>query len=108
MAAGKWGKILADGQQLLIPEPPGQKAAAVIDVLSVSEGSSAASDNEVVLSGTVSRLSLERKTGQLFAAILIGDLPFTVGLPLEQGRADNIFPGQKINLHYRYDQIKWI
>jgi len=108
MATKKWGKILADRQQLLIPEPPDRKAAAVIDVLSVSENGSKASDEEIVLNGTVSRLSLERKTGQLFATILVGDLPFTVGLTLEQGRADNIFPGEKIFIRYRLDQIKWI
>jgi len=107
-ATGKWGKVLADRQQLLIPEPPDRKAAAVIDVLSVSEKGSKASDEAVVLNGTVSRLSLERKIGQLFATILVGDLPFTVGLTLEQGRAHNIFPGEKIFIRYRLDQIKWI
>jgi tungstate transport system ATP-binding protein len=108
LATGKWGKILTDRQQLLIPEPPGQEAAAVIDELSVSENGSSASGEEIVLRGTVSRLSLERKTGQLFATILVGDLPFTVGLALEQGRVDNIFPGEKIFLRYRLDQIKWL
>jgi tungstate transport system ATP-binding protein len=108
LETGKWGKILTDRQQLLIPEPPNQKAAAVIDVMSVSQSGSTASDEEIVLGGTVSRLSLERKTGQLFATILVGDLPFTVGLTLEQGRTDNIFPGEKIFIRYRLDRIKWI
>lgn len=107
-ATGNWGKVLADRQQLIIPEPPDRKAAAVIDVLSVREKGSKPGDEEVVLNGTVSRLSLERKTGQLFATILVGDLPFTVGLTLEQGRADSIFPGEKIFIRYRLDQIKWI
>jgi tungstate transport system ATP-binding protein len=107
-ATGKWGKVLADGQQLLVPAPPGQNAAAVIDGLSASDDGSTVSGDAVVLSGTVSRLSLERKTGQLFATILVGDLPFTVGLPLEQGRADNLFPGEKIFLRYRHDHIEWI
>jgi len=93
---------------MLVPEPAGQKAAAVINGMSVSQNGSIASAEDIVLGGTVSRLSLERKTGKLFATILVGDLPFTVGLTLEQGRADNIFPGQKIFIRYRLDQIKWI
>ena len=108
LTAKNWGKVLADRQQLLIPAPPDPKAAAVIDVLSVSEEGSKTSDREVVLNGTVSRLSLERKIGQLFATIIVGDLPFTVGLSLEQGRAHKIFPGESVFIRYRIDQIKWI
>ena len=93
LETGKWGKILSDRQQLLIPEPPGQKAAAVIDAVSVSDEGSSTSGEEIVLSGTVSRLSLERKTGQLFATILVGDLPITVGITFQEGRAHTIFPG---------------
>lgn len=108
LETGKWGKVLSDGQQLLVSAPPGLNSAAVIVGLTASDDGSAASADQTVLRGTVSRLSLERKTGQLFAAILVGDLPFTVGLPLEQGRADNIYPGEKIFLRYRTEQVKWI
>ena len=105
---GKWGKVLADRQMLLIPEPPSRKAAAVIGGLSLSDDGSTTSGEEIVLSGTVSRLSLERKTGQLFATILVGDLPITVGVTFQQGRTHAIFPGQTISICYRLDQIKWI
>jgi len=108
LATGKWGKILTDRQQLLIPKPPGHKAAAVINVISVSENGSAALNDEIVLSGTVSRLSLERKTGQLFATILVGDLPITVGVTIQKGRDLALFPGKTIFIRYRLDQIKWI
>jgi len=103
----KWGKILSDRQQLCVPEPPDQEAAAVIDVLSVNEDGSAPADEGIVLSGTVSRLSLERKTGQLFATILVGDLPFTVRLTPQQTREHTIFPGKTLSIRYRLDQIKW-
>ena len=105
---GKWGKFLSDRQQLLVTAPPDQEAAAVIDVLSVSENGSAIADEEIVLRGTVSRLSLERKTGQVFATILAGDTPFTVGLTLQQGREHSIFPGKTVFIRYRLDEIKWI
>jgi len=104
----KWGKILSDKQQLQTPAPPNQEAAAVINVLSVSEDGAATSEEDIVLSGTVSRLSLEGKTGQLFATVLVGDLPFTVGLTLQQKQAQSIFPGKVIFIHYSLDRIKWI
>jgi len=104
----KWGKILSDGQRLLVPAPPNQEAAAVIDVWSVSEDGSTIAGEDIVLGGTVSRLNLERKTGQLFATILVGDLPFTVGLTSQPGKEQTIFPGKTIFIRYRLDQIKWI
>lgn len=104
----KWGKILSDTQQLLVPPPPNQEAAAVFDILSVSQDRPTAAGKDIVLSGTVSRLSMERKTGRLFATILVGDLPFNVGLAFQQGKEHTIFPGKAIFIRYRLDQIKWI
>jgi tungstate transport system ATP-binding protein len=105
---GKWGKSLSDGQQFLVSAPPDREAAAVIDVLSVSESGSTTRGEDIVLRGTVSRLSLERKTGQLFATILTGDISFTVGLTFQQGEEQTIFPGKAVFIRYRFDQIKWI
>ena len=105
---GKWGKILPDAQVLRVPEPTGAEAAAVIEILSVSQDRPEVSGEDIVLSGIVSRLSLERKTGRLFASILVGDFPFNVGLTSEQVKAHAIFPGKTIFFHYRLDQIKWI
>jgi tungstate transport system ATP-binding protein len=108
LGTGKWGKILSDNQQLLVPAPLDQEAAAVIDVLSVSEESSSFAGKDVVLKGMVSRLSLERKTGQLFATILVGDLPLTVGLTFQQDDSHTVYPGKTIFIRYRLDQVKWI
>jgi tungstate transport system ATP-binding protein len=103
-----WGKILSDNQLLQVSSPPNQEAAAVIDILSVSHDLPAATGEDIVLSGTVSRLSLERKTGRLFATILVGDFPFSVGIDFEQVEEHTIFPGKTIFIRYRPDQIKWI
>ena len=108
LEAGNWGKILSDGQQLCVPAPPDREAAAVIDILSVSESDSSPAGEDIALRGIVSRLSLERKTGQLFATILVGDLPFTVRLTPQQNKEHAMFPGQTIAIRYRLDQIKWI
>jgi len=108
LETGNWGKILSDKQQLCVPAPPNQEAAAVIEVLSLSEDGAAGDRYEIILKGTVSRLGLERKTDQIFATILAGDLPFTVRLTPQQNKAHSIFPGKTIYIRYRLDQIKWI
>lgn len=104
----RWGKILSDGQQLLVPAPPDQERAAVIDVLSLDGDDTQASGETVVLKGTVTRLSLERKTGQLFATVLVGGLPFTVRLTRQQSQTHAVFPGEILSLRYRLEQVKWI
>ena len=108
LGAGKWGKILSDRQQLCVSAPPDREAAAVIDALTVAEDGAPLAGEDMVLQGTVSRLSLERKSGHLFATILVGDLPFTVRLTPQQNREHAIFPGQTLSIRYRLDRIKWI
>jgi tungstate transport system ATP-binding protein len=105
---GKWVKILSDKQQLVVPGPPDQEAAAVIDMLSVSEEEFKTSENDIVLRGTVSRLNLEKNTGQVIATINVGNLPFAVELTPQQKQKRIIFPGKNIFIHYRIDRVKWI
>jgi tungstate transport system ATP-binding protein len=108
MGPNKWGKMLSDGQQLQVSAPPNQTAAALIDSLNISEEGPTIADEDIVLRGIVSRLSLERKTGRIFATILVGDLPFTVKLTPQQNEEHTIFPGKEIFIRYRLNQIKWI
>lgn len=108
LESGQWGKILSGKQALCVPGPPDPNAAAVIDILSVSEDGTIFPGEDIVLRGIVSRLSLEKKTDQIFATILIGDLPLTVRLTPQQSRAQSIFPGKNIFVAYRLDQVKWI
>ncbi|MEJ2167377.1 MAG: ABC transporter ATP-binding protein [Desulfobacterales bacterium] len=105
---GRWVKLLSDNQQLDVPVPPDQEAAAVIELFSAGEDKPTGTDDDIVLRGTVSRLSLERKTGQLFATILVGDIPFTVRVSFQQSREHTVFPGQTISIRYRLDRVKWI
>jgi len=108
MKIGKWGKTLSDMQVLQVSEPPNKEAAAVIDVLSVSEGDSQKMNNDIILCGTVARLALERNTGQIFATIIVGTIPFTVGLTQQQMKERAMFPGKTVSIRYNPDQIKWI
>ena len=104
----RWGKTLTDGQQLQVPPPPGRAAAAVIDLISVDDNGRETAAEDVVLTGVVSRLSLEKKTGQIFATILAGDLSFSVRLPGQQNKAPSLFPGRTVRFRYCLDQVRWI
>jgi tungstate transport system ATP-binding protein len=105
---GKWGKVLSDKQQLMLPAPPDPKAAAIIVNLAASQDESAIGDDDFVLRGTVSRLSLEKNTGEVVATINVGNQPFSVALTTQHIQERTIFPGKNILIHYRLDQVKWI
>jgi tungstate transport system ATP-binding protein len=105
---GKWVKILSDHQQLIVPPPPNEEAAAFIEDPAVSEYETRSGDEDHVLRGTVSRLNLEKNTGQVVATIIVGNLPFTVGVTLQQRQARSIFPGKETFIHYSLERIKWI
>jgi tungstate transport system ATP-binding protein len=105
---GKWVKILSDHQQLIVPPPPNEEAAAFIEDPAVSEHETRSGDEDHVLRGTVSRLNLEKNTGQVVATIIVGNLPFTVGVTLQQRQARSIFPGKETFIHYSLERIKWI
>jgi tungstate transport system ATP-binding protein len=105
---GNWVKILSDNQQLAVPAPPNHESAAVIEVQSVSKEESRSEGDDRVLRGTVSRLSLEKKSGQVVAAINVGNLSFTVGLTPHQQQEQTIFPGKNIFIHYSLERVKWI
>jgi len=105
---GRWAKVLSDGQLLEVSAPPDQEAAAVVEAFVAGEAETAGANDHPVLKGTVARLSLERKTGQLFATILVGDLPFTAGVSFVKGQEHTVFPGKTIFIRYRQDRIRWI
>lgn len=105
---GKWSKGLSKDQQLMVPEPPSQEAAAVIAALSASENNQKAAENDVILHGIVTRLSLEDNTGQVVATINVGNQPFSVALTTQQKQERTIFPGKNIFIHYSLDQVEWI
>jgi tungstate transport system ATP-binding protein len=108
LGSGKQGKLLSDQQRLQVPPIPNKEAAAVICDVSVSKDDAITDAGDIVLRGTVSHLRLERNTGRLFATIIVGNLPFTVGLTPQQEKEHIVFPGETVFIRYRLDHIKWI
>ena len=108
MKKGLWVKSLSDGQQLKVPRPPETESAAIIYDFTVTSDESQVSAGAEVLRGTVSKLNLEKKTGQIFATIMINDLPIPIGLTPQQMQGRRIYPGKTVFLHYHPERIKWV
>ncbi|MEN8245763.1 MAG: energy-coupling factor ABC transporter ATP-binding protein [Thermodesulfobacteriota bacterium] len=108
LSTGQWGKVLPDAQLLRVPTPPNPEAPALIDLLPAGTEPTGETDAMNVLKGTVSRLSLEKKTGHVFATVLVGGHPLTMRMAPDQKERQNIYPGDTIAVHYRIDQVTWV
>ena len=104
----RWGRKLSDGQELLVPFPSDKDAAAVIDLFSIGDDASKAEPKDVCLRGIVSRLTLERNSGRIFATIMAANIPFIIGLSQQQFQDRPLFPGKTIFIHYSLNEVKWI
>lgn len=108
MGKNLWGKMLSDGQYLMVPAPPHKDAAAIIDIKAITLHDSKIDEEDDLLPGTVSRISLEKSSGQVLATIAVGAQTFTVKLTPKQTKEQSLFPGTKVFLHYSPERVKWI
>lgn len=103
-----WGKKLSDNQHVKVSAPPNNESTALIEAFLITPDDSKTGSGDFVLRGTVSRLYLQKRTSRVFATVIAGNQPFTVGLTAQQTREQAIFPGKTMFIHYYPDQIKWI
>jgi tungstate transport system ATP-binding protein len=109
-AEKRWCKTLDDGQILRVPPPPAADAAAVIEDLQVfhAEAPPVSGLTTCLLSGFVSRLALEKTSGEVRASFLAANLPFTVVLPQAQIREQGLYPGRRVRLAYDWSRVRWV
>jgi len=107
---GRWGKRLADGQQLLVPKPPESLAAAVIENAGIMLPAGPVSDpaGQVTLSGLITRLALEKASGSIVVSVLVANIPFTGTLTEHQVRDHALYPGRMVAIRYNLDSVKWV
>jgi tungstate transport system ATP-binding protein len=110
MEKGRWGKRLADGQQLLVPKPPEALGAAVIENVTIVPQAEAVSvtAGQVALSGLITRLALEKASGSIVVSVLAANLPFTATLTEPQVRDQALYPGRAVTIRYSFDSVKWV
>ena len=106
---GHWGKRMTDGQWVVVPKPPEDKTVAIIspNYYSTTKSTKPEKSNVRFLEGTISKLSLEKKAGDIEVTIMIGNLPFTFKLAQQQVQDENLFPGRNIFVQYDSDTVKW-
>jgi len=107
---GRWGKRLADGQQLLMPKPPEALAAAVIENVTIMPQAEPVSGaaGQVTLSGLITRLALEKASGSIVVSVLVANLPFTATLTEHQVRNHELYPGRMVAIRYNLNSVKWV
>jgi tungstate transport system ATP-binding protein len=109
MENGRWGKPLADGQQLLVPKPPEALAAAVIENVTIMPQAEPVSGatGQVALSGLITRLALEKASGSIVVSVLVANIPFTGTLTERQVCDHALYPGRMVVIRYQINSVKW-
>lgn len=106
----RYGKRLDDGQRLWVSVPPNADAAAFLDpgaIRILTEGETVDTATAAVVRGTVIRLSLEKKSGNLFADVRIGSLILVVRVSESRLAAMTLHRGWPVSLAYRPETIRW-
>jgi tungstate transport system ATP-binding protein len=108
-ANGVWGKVLSDGQRILVQPPPEVLSAAVIDhaVIVPVDQPAADRDRRVKLAGVITRLALEKASGDIIGSVLVANLPFTASLTEKEVHEMGLYPGRRVHLLYDVDSVRW-
>jgi tungstate transport system ATP-binding protein len=106
---GLWGKVLSDGQRIVVQKPPEIVSAAVIDhaVIVPADQPVPKRKNQVSLSGLITRLALEKASGDIIGSVLVANLPFTTTLTEGQVQEDGLYPGRRVHLLYDVSCVRW-
>ncbi len=107
---GRCYKLLGDSRRLTVSTPPDADATAFIDpaaIRIIGKGDTTTTANTVFVDGTVTRLSLERRSGDLFADVRVGSLTLVVRVTESHLAAMTLHRGWPVTLAYRPDRIRW-
>lgn len=108
---GLWVNTLPDGQRIRATHhgDDGDPGTAIVDAdavhLATTPPVPSLAENQ--LSGILTRLIFEKRTGGLIATVDVGPLPFTCRLPREQTRDTTVSPGRSVFLRFPVDAVRW-
>jgi hypothetical protein len=105
-----WGKALENGERLRVPEPPNPDAAAVIEnaILYSDGGDHGRPPHLAAVTGVVTRLALERASGEVMCSVLTGGVPLAVRLSQERVRESGLYPGRGVTVCYDPSKVSWL
>jgi tungstate transport system ATP-binding protein len=106
---GIWSKTLSDGQRVLVQKPPEPHSAAVIDqaLITSAEHPTEGGRDRVRLTGLITRLALEKASGEIVGSVLVGNLPFTTSLTENEVHTKGLYPGRQVHLFYDMNSVRW-
>ena len=107
---GRYGKQLDGDQTLPVSEPPDADATAFLDPAAIrilDEGAGIDSRHTAVVNGTVTRLTLEKTSGDLFADVRVGGVTLVVRVAESRLAAMTLHRGWPVSLAYRPENIRW-
>ena len=107
---GLYYKPLGGDHRLPVSTPPSADATAFLDpaaIRIIGEETAASSENSVAVQGTVTRLALERQSGDLFADVRVGPVTLVVRVAESRLAAMTLHRGWPVRLAYRPDNIRW-
>ncbi len=103
-------KRLGDGKRLPVSSPPHADATAFIDPAAIrlfARAKTGPGGNRVTIDGTVTRLSMEKEHGTLFADVRVGALTLVVRVDESHLAAMTLHRGWPVTLAYGLDDITW-
>jgi len=106
---GYWEKALEDGQRILVSEPPGPSAAAMIpqDHISISLAPPGIKPDKHFLHGVLSQISLEPVANTVMINMRVSSQTFSFRIPLDKAREMALFPGQNMYIAYPVTAVTW-
>ena len=107
---GYWGKVLRDGQKVLVRKPPASNAMALVQFkpdLEIEEKTEHPSDSRY-LSGTITRFIHDHNTGDIIATVGIGELSVFIRCCREKILEWKRIPGDGLRLEYDINSVRWL
>ncbi len=108
---GYYMKPLGDGIRFTVSAPPKADATAFIDPAAIRIFDSAETQkgaNIAFVNGTVTRITSEKQSGNLFADVRAGSLRLVVRVDESHLAAMTLHRGWPVTLAYRPDSIRWL
>jgi tungstate transport system ATP-binding protein len=106
---GHWERRLTDGQCFVVPAPPSPRDNAIIALKAATDTDETAADFKGrLLSGVITRLTLEKTTGDTLVSVLVGGLPLTLKVLRPHVKEANLYPGCEIMIEYEPNSVQWV
>jgi tungstate transport system ATP-binding protein len=103
-------KHLDDGQAIFLNSSGKKAGTAVIQKKNISMALERQADHAGLnqLSGQIASMLLEKKSGHIMATVLIHDLSFVLRITPDQISLLQLYPGKKVILKFKAEDVDWI